>query len=88
MLDFKLSHEQMSLPSPIVLRGSELVKGKTYTVLVISVTEEDLLKRFGFDIEDQFCSKAYDQWVDLLAHSWVKWSIVAMLITVIFISFT
>ena len=46
ILDLKLSFEQSTLPSPIILRGSELVKEKAYSILVISVTEQDLLDRF------------------------------------------
>lgn len=54
ILDLKLSFEQSTLPSPIILRGSELIKGTTFSILVISVTEEPLLKKFEIATEEKF----------------------------------
>ena len=39
-LNLKLCFEQQTLPSPVLLRGSELVQGSTYWIMVLSVTEE------------------------------------------------
>jgi hypothetical protein len=39
VLDLKLSYEKQSLASPIVLRGSCLLKGNSYSIMAIAVTE-------------------------------------------------
>lgn len=47
-LDLKIGFEQQTLPSPVVLRGSELVQGSTYWLMMLSVTEEEMLRGRGF----------------------------------------
>jgi hypothetical protein len=87
ILDLKLSFEHESLPSPIVLRGSELVKGTRYAIMAISVTEEKLLTSFGFKCPDGFTCRSYDEWVERLLKRWESCSIYLIALVVIVLIF-
>lgn len=73
--DLKVSFQQFNLPSPIILRGSQLLKGSMYSILVLSVTEEQLLEKHGFNLDNKFSSTTIDSWVTCLKSNWTSWAI-------------
>jgi hypothetical protein len=86
-LDLRLSFEQESLPSPIVLRGSELLNDTSYSIMAISVTEEKLLRDFGYKCEDGFNCRSYDEWTEKLIGKWENCSIYIIALIIVVLTF-
>jgi hypothetical protein len=69
------------------LRGSELLKEATCSIIVISVTEENLLESFGLKCKDSFTCQKYDKWVSKLTTKWSNWSIYLITLVIVMLTF-
>jgi hypothetical protein len=55
--------------------------------MAISVTEEDLLNSFGFNMKDSFSNKTYEDWAVNLVKKWEVCTMYLLLVTIIVLSF-
>lgn len=59
----KIDYECMTLPSPILLRGSKLEDGRAFKMVVLATDEEPLLAKYSVAVESVAKGSVLEEWI-------------------------
>lgn len=62
-LQLKIDYECMTLPSPILLRGSKLEDGRAFKMVVLATDEEPLLSKYSLAIKSAAKGSVLEDWI-------------------------